>query len=52
MADVDVDPEKYPLTIQAFSACRFEFEGGAPRDALADASQLRHRPPGVQPLTS
>jgi flavin-dependent dehydrogenase len=27
MADVEVDPEKYPLTIQAFSACRFEFEG-------------------------
>ena len=27
MADVDVDPAKYPLTIQAFSACRFEFEG-------------------------
>jgi geranylgeranyl reductase family protein len=27
MADVDVDPEKYPLTIQAFSACRFQFEG-------------------------
>jgi flavin-dependent dehydrogenase len=27
MADVDVDPAKYPLTMQAFSACRFEFEG-------------------------
>src|SRR5258708_25290684 len=27
MADVDVDPAKYPLTIQAFSACRVEFEG-------------------------
>jgi geranylgeranyl reductase family protein len=27
MADVEVDPQKYPLTIQAFSACRFEFEG-------------------------
>jgi flavin-dependent dehydrogenase len=27
MADVQVDPEKYPLTLQAFSACRFEFEG-------------------------
>src|SRR5437867_9668537 len=27
MADVEVDPDKYPLTIQAFSACRFEFEG-------------------------
>src|SRR5258708_36884036 len=27
MADVDVDPAKYPLTIQAFSACRFQFEG-------------------------
>src|SRR2546428_5408263 len=27
MAEVEVDPEKSPLTIQAFSACRFEFEG-------------------------
>jgi len=27
LADVQVDPDKYPLTIQAFSACRFEFEG-------------------------
>jgi geranylgeranyl reductase family protein len=27
LADVEVDPEKYPLTIQPFSACRFEFEG-------------------------
>jgi geranylgeranyl reductase family protein len=27
MADVQVDPDKYPLTIQAFSACRFAFEG-------------------------
>jgi geranylgeranyl reductase family protein len=27
LADVDVDPAKYPLTIQPFSACRFEFEG-------------------------
>ncbi|MGH7356113.1 MAG: geranylgeranyl reductase family protein [Candidatus Rokuibacteriota bacterium] len=26
LADVEVDPEKYPLTIQAFAACRFEFE--------------------------
>ena len=27
LADAEVDPEKYPATIQAFSACRFEFEG-------------------------
>jgi geranylgeranyl reductase family protein len=27
LADVEVDPEKYPATIQAFSACRFEFDG-------------------------
>jgi flavin-dependent dehydrogenase len=27
LADLEVDPEKYPMTIQAFSACRFEFEG-------------------------
>jgi geranylgeranyl reductase family protein len=27
LADVQVDPQKYPLTIQAFSACRFEFDG-------------------------
>jgi menaquinone-9 beta-reductase len=27
LADVQVDPQKYPLTIQAFSACRFEFAG-------------------------
>ena len=26
LADLEVDPEKYPHTIQAFSACRFEFE--------------------------
>jgi geranylgeranyl reductase family protein len=27
LADVEVDPRTYPLTIQAFSACRFEFGG-------------------------
>ena len=27
LADAEVDPEKYPATIQAFSACRFAFEG-------------------------
>ena len=27
LADLEVDPEKYPATIQAFSACRFEFAG-------------------------
>src|SRR4030095_16344889 len=27
LSDVQVDPQKYPLTIQAFSACRFEFAG-------------------------
>jgi geranylgeranyl reductase family protein len=27
LADAEVDPEKYPATIQAFSACRFEFGG-------------------------
>ena len=27
LADAQVDPQKYPLTIQAFSACRFEFAG-------------------------
>jgi geranylgeranyl reductase family protein len=27
LADVEVDPRTYPLTIQAFSACRFEFAG-------------------------
>jgi len=27
LADAQVDPDKYPLTIQAFSACRFEFDG-------------------------
>ena len=29
LADVDVDPEKYPLTIQPFTACRFAFEGAS-----------------------
>jgi geranylgeranyl reductase family protein len=28
LADLEVDPEKYPLTIQAFSACVLEFDGG------------------------
>jgi geranylgeranyl reductase family protein len=28
LADVEVDPEQYPATIQGFSACRFEFDGG------------------------
>src|SRR5947209_18710694 len=37
MADVEVDPDKYPLTIQAFSACRFEFEGAR--------HEHRRRPP-------
>src|SRR5512138_1366887 len=27
LADAEIDPQKYPLTIQAFSACRFEFDG-------------------------
>jgi flavin-dependent dehydrogenase len=27
LTDVEIDPQKYPLTIQAFSACRFEFDG-------------------------
>jgi len=27
LADAEVDPEKYPLTIQAFSACALSFEG-------------------------
>jgi geranylgeranyl reductase family protein len=27
LADVEVDPKAYPHTIQAFSACRFEFDG-------------------------
>lgn len=27
LADAEIDPEKYPATIQAFSACRFEFDG-------------------------
>ena len=27
LADVEVDPEKYPATIQAFSACRLAFDG-------------------------
>jgi len=27
LADVEVDPEKYPLTIQPFTACRFGFDG-------------------------
>jgi len=29
LADVDVDPEKYPLTIQPFTACRFAFAGAS-----------------------
>jgi geranylgeranyl reductase family protein len=27
LADVEIDPEKYPLTLQPFTACRFEFAG-------------------------
>jgi glycine/D-amino acid oxidase-like deaminating enzyme len=27
LADVEIDPEKYPRTIQPFTACRFEFAG-------------------------
>jgi menaquinone-9 beta-reductase len=27
LADVEVDPETYPLTIQPFTACRFAFDG-------------------------
>ena len=27
LADVEIDPEKYPATIQGFSTCRFEFDG-------------------------
>jgi menaquinone-9 beta-reductase len=29
LADVEVDPEKYPHTIQPFTACRFAFEGAS-----------------------
>src|SRR3989304_4401674 len=28
LADLEIDPEKYPLTIQPFSACALAFEGG------------------------
>ncbi len=28
LADLEIDPEKYPLTIQAFSACALSFGGG------------------------
>lgn len=28
LGDLEIDPEKYPLTIQGFSACVLEFEGG------------------------
>ena len=49
LADVEVDPEKYPLTIQPFTACGLGFEGEMPRDALGAAGQLRHRPPRVRP---
>ena len=27
LADAEVDPDKYPLTIQPFTACRFGFNG-------------------------
>jgi geranylgeranyl reductase family protein len=27
LADAEIDPDKYPATIQAFAACRFEFAG-------------------------
>jgi geranylgeranyl reductase family protein len=27
LADAEVDPQKYPATIQPFDACRFEFDG-------------------------
>ena len=27
LADLEIDPEKYPLTIQGFTACAVEFEG-------------------------
>ena len=27
LADLELDPEKYPLTLQAFSACRLEVDG-------------------------
>ena len=27
LADVEVDPDKYPRTIQPFTACRFGFDG-------------------------
>ena len=49
LADVEVDPDKYPLTIQPFTACRFGFDGQDPRDALAPAGELRHRPQRVRP---
>src|SRR2546428_10792431 len=28
--DLEIDPEKYPLTIQPFKACVLEFGGGRP----------------------
>jgi geranylgeranyl reductase family protein len=27
LADVEIDPDKYPLTVQPFTACRFGFDG-------------------------
>ena len=50
LADLEVDPDKYPLTIQPFDAVRARVRGGAARDGLAAARQLRHHPPRVRPL--
>src|SRR5262245_66585970 len=31
LGDLEIDPEKYPLTIKPFEACVLEFEGGGTR---------------------
>ena len=43
-------PEKYPHTIQAFTACRLAFEGARHETRWREAGQLRHRQPGIRPL--
>ena len=37
LADLEVDPDKYPLTIQPFDQCVLEFAGAEARFQLAEA---------------
>ena len=49
LADVEIEPETYPHTIQPFTACRLAFAGTRHETRWRAPGQLRHPAPRVRP---